>query len=249
MGTTGPVALDGSLALANANVLCGLTIAQAVNPGTPFLYMIMAGSMEMRNASMVTAAPEINAYYIAGKGLADHYHLPSHCIVSADSKATDIQLALEKYTALLFAAFTGINLIHGSVCQSDSMNGAHYDQMLIDNELIGMLKRVVDIIGQKNSARWYEEVFHDIQKSLSSDMYFLESDMTLKEFKSRLWESDLLIRKNFDSWKEGGMRSILDNSVGITQEILKNYTCKPLDVSVNREIERILKHALKRKYS
>jgi len=246
MGATGPVTLDGSLALANANVLCGLTIAQAVNPGTPFLYMIMAGSMEMRNAEMVTAAPEINAYYIAGKCLADHYRLPSHCIVSADSKATDIQLALEKYTALLFAVFTGINLIHGSVCQSDSMNGAHYEQILIDNELIGMLKRTIDIIGQEKSARWYEEVFEDIRKSLSSDMYFLDSDMTLREFKNCLWESDLLIRKNFDTWKEGGMQSILDNSIKMTQDILESYESKPLDVSVHSEIEGIVKHALKR---
>ena len=246
MGATGSVTLDGSLAMANANVLCGLTITQEVNPGNPFLYMIMAGSMEMRNAEMVTAGPEINAYYIAGKALADQYRLPSHCIVSADSKATDIQLALEKYTALLVAVFTGINLIHGSICQSDSMNGAHYDQLLIDNELIGMLKRMVDIAGHEKSARWYEEVFEDIQKSLSSDMYFLDSDMTLKEFKSSLWESDLLIRRNFDSWKEGGMRSILDNSVVMTQDILESYTCEPLDVTVNREIEEIVKHALKR---
>jgi trimethylamine--corrinoid protein Co-methyltransferase len=246
MGTTGPVMLDGSLALANANVLCGLVIAQEVNPGNPFLYMIMAGSLDMRSAEMVTAAPEINTYCITGKALADQYRLPSHCIVSADSKATDIQLALEKYTALLFATFAGINLIHGSVCQSDAMNNAHYDQILIDNELIGMLKRSVDIIGYERGDRRYEEIFLDIQKSLSSDMYFLDSEITLREFKNSLWESDLLIRKNFDNWREGGMRSILDNSVRVTQEILESYRCDPLDVSVNREIEEIVKRALKR---
>jgi trimethylamine--corrinoid protein Co-methyltransferase len=247
MGTTGPVTLDGSLALANANVLCGLVIAQTANPGNPFLYMIMAGSMDMKSAEMVTAAPEINAYYIAGKGLADRYRLPSHCIVSADSKTTDIQLALEKYTALLVAAFAGINLIHGSVCQSDAMNGAHYDQMLIDNELIGMLKRMIDLIGLEKSARWDEEVFEDIQKSLSSDMYFLDSDMTLREFKNSLWESSLLIRKNFDNWKQGGMRNIIDNSVGMAQDILRSYSREPLDVSVKKEIEGIVTHALKRR--
>jgi trimethylamine:corrinoid methyltransferase-like protein len=128
------------------------------------------------------------------------------------------------------------------------MNGAHYDQILIDNELIGMLKRMVDIIGHERSARWYEEVFEDIQKSLASHMYFLDSNMTLKEFRSNLWESNLLIRKNFDNWKDGGMRSILDNSVRITGEILKNYQCEPLDVSINREIEGIVKQALKRQH-
>jgi trimethylamine--corrinoid protein Co-methyltransferase len=244
MGTTGPVSLEGSLALANANVLCGLTISQTVNPGTPFLYMIMAGSMDMHTADMVTAAPEINAYYLAGKCLADHYRLPSHCIVSADSKSTDIQLAIEKYTALTFAVHAGINLIHGSVCQSDSMNGAHYEQLLIDNELIGMIKRAIDICGHNGSDEWYEEVFHDIQRSLSSNMYFLDSDMTLREFKKTLWESSILVRKNFDSWKNSDMKGILDNSAVKTQELLENFVCDPLDVSVEREIDGIVKHAV-----
>lgn len=246
MGTTGPVSVEGSLAMANANVLCGLTIAQAVNPGTPFLYMIMAGSMEMQSAEMVTAAPEINAYYMAGKCMADHYHLPSHCIISSDSKLTDIQLAIEKYTALLLAVFTGINLIHGTVCQSDSMNGAHYEQILIDNELIGMIKQTIDMSSHDNTSGWYDEIFQDIQKSLSSDMYFLDSDITLRDFKKNLWESDLLIRKNFDNWMEGRMQSIIDNSTSKAREILEYYSCESLVIEVGREIERIVKHALKR---
>lgn len=246
MGMTGPVTLEGSLAMANANVLCGLIIAQTVNPGTPFLYMIMAGSMDMKSAEMVTAAPEINAYFMAGKTLADFYGLPSQCIVSADSKRTDIQLALEKYSALLIAVLSGINLIHGSVCQSDSMNSAHYDQILIDNEFIGMLRRMTDILKGEMNIQRYDQVFEDIKNSLSSDVYFLDSDMTRMEFKKNLWESSLLIRRNFDSWKEDNMKSMLDSSIHITQQILDTYAGEALESSVSSELDKIIKRASQR---
>jgi trimethylamine--corrinoid protein Co-methyltransferase len=240
MGSTGPVTLEGSLALANANVLCGLVIAQTIKPGIPFLYMILAGSMDMKRAEMVTASPEIWAYYLAGRKMAEYYGLPSHCIISADSKYSDIQLAMEKFSALLITVFSGINLIHGSVCQSDGMNGANYEQILIDNEIISMIKHMMNAFRRGRMETGAAEIFDDIKNSLVNGMYFMDSDTTVRDFKKRLWMSDLLIRDNFDRWQAEGMRSIIDNSIQKTRDILKSYEVKPLDKPVNKEIEHII---------
>ena len=167
------------------------------------------------------------------------YGLPSHCIVSADSKLTDIQLAIEKYSALLIAVLSGINLIHGSVCQSDGMNGANFEQILIDNEIISMIKHMMDAFHPDQWESDTSEIFEDIRKSLTSGMYFMESDTTLRDFKKRLWMSDLLIRQNFDRWQAEGMRSIIDNSISRTRDILKNHKVEPLDRSVKKELEQI----------
>jgi trimethylamine--corrinoid protein Co-methyltransferase len=239
MGSTGPVTLKGSLALANANILFALVIAQTICPGIPFLYMIMAGSMDMRRAEMVTASSEIWAYYLAGRKMARLYSLPSHCIISADSKLTDIQLAIEKFSALFIAVLSGMNLIHGSVCQSDGMNGANFEQILIDNEIISMIKHMMDVFQPDQWESDTSEIFEDIKKSLTSGMYFMESDTTLRDFKKRLWMSDLLIRQNFDRWQAEGMRSIIDNSIDRTRDILKNHEVEPLDKKVKKELEQI----------
>jgi trimethylamine--corrinoid protein Co-methyltransferase len=235
MGSTGPVTIEGALALANANILSALVIAQTIRPGIPFLYMIMAGSLDMKKAEMITASPEIWAYYIAGKKLAEYYRLPSHCIISADSKSTDIQLAMEKYSALF----------HGTVCQSDAMNGANYDQMLIDNEIVSMVKYMVDSLRSLNGAVSKEEIFNDIKTSLENKMYFMDSDTTVGEFKKRLWESNLLVRENFDRWKDGGMKSILDNSRVKTTEIVETYEVEPFDSNTEREINSIVQSSIR----
>jgi trimethylamine--corrinoid protein Co-methyltransferase len=245
MGSTGPVTIEGALALANANILSALVIAQTIRPGIPFLYMIMAGSLDMKKAEMITASPEIWAYYIAGKKLAEYYRLPSHCIISADSKSTDIQLAMEKYSALFIASLCGINLIHGTVCQSDAMNGANYDQMLIDNEIVSMVKYMVDSLRSLNGVISKEEIFNDIKTSLENKMYFMDSDTTVGEFKKRLWESNLLVRENFDRWKDGGMKSILDNSREKTSEIIETYKVEPLDSNTEREIDSIVQSSIR----
>jgi len=189
---------------------------------------------------MVTAAPEIWQYYLLGKKLADYYRLPSQCIISGDSKLSDIQLAMEKFSGMLISVLCGINLIHGCICQMDGMNGATYEQILIDDEIMDMIKHMIVGGGICEKDTDYEVIFKDIKQSLGNPMYFMNSDVTVKEFKKKLWMSNLLIRENFDTWKENGMRSIIDNSVGKAKKILDSYKVKPLERAADEEIKSIV---------
>ncbi len=47
-GATSPVTLAGTLVEQNANILCGITLAQQINPGTACTYSIASGIMDMR---------------------------------------------------------------------------------------------------------------------------------------------------------------------------------------------------------
>jgi trimethylamine:corrinoid methyltransferase-like protein len=90
-----------------------------------------------------------------------------------------------------------------------------------------------------------EEIFNDIKTSLENKMYFMDSDTTVGEFKKRLWESNLLVRENFDRWKDGGMKSILDNSREKTSEIIETYKVEPLDSNTEREIDSIVQSSIR----
>ena len=243
MGMTGPVTLEGALALANANVLAALVIIQHINPGNPFLYMIMAGSTDMRSAETVSASPEIWQYYIAGQKMAEYYGLPSQCIVSGDSKLSDVQLALEKLPGMLISVLSGINLIHGSICEMDGMNGASYGQILIDEEMISMIKQLVTDPGSFQGDMNQDTIFNDIRQSLEDPMYFMSSDVTIKEFKKRLWSSSLIVRQNFDQWRANGMKSMADHALQKAREILDHYEVDPLEPAVLREMNEIVEKA------
>jgi trimethylamine--corrinoid protein Co-methyltransferase len=243
MGMTGPVALEGSLALANANVLAALVIVQQINPGNPFLYMIMAGSTDMRNAEIVSSAPEIWQYYIAGQKMAEYYSLPSQCIISADGKLSDAQLMLEKLPGMLISVLSGINLIHGSICQMDSMNGASYEQILIDDEMISMIKQAATDPGFFRGDFDQDAIFDDIKQSLDASMLFMGSDVTLAQFKTRLWNSSLIARQNFAQWHADGMESMADRALQGAKEILDRYEVDPLDPTALRAIDKIVEEA------
>jgi trimethylamine--corrinoid protein Co-methyltransferase len=243
MGMTGPVTLEGSLALANANVLAALVIVQHINPGNPFLYMIMAGSINMRSAATVSASPEIWQYYVAGQKMAEYYGLPSQCIISGDSKLSDAQLVLEKLPGMLISVLGGINLIHGSFCEMDSMNCASYEQILIDNEMISMIKQLVTDPGSFQGDLNQDAIFNDIRQSLEAPMYFMTSDVTINEYKKRLWNSNLIVRQNFNQWHTAGMKSMADHALQKARDILDHYEVDPLDPVVLREMNEIVKKA------
>src|SRR5512138_562868 len=58
-GATGPVTLAGALALANAEALSGVVIAQLLEPGRPLVFNLgFSHTFDMRTAETLTGAPE-----------------------------------------------------------------------------------------------------------------------------------------------------------------------------------------------
>jgi len=76
-GGTGPVTLAGTLVVHNAEVLAGLVLAQAVNPGNPFIYGSSTTMMDLRLTTAGVGAPELGMISAAVAKMAQFYHLPS----------------------------------------------------------------------------------------------------------------------------------------------------------------------------
>ncbi len=113
-GASAPITSAGSLAMANAEVLSGLAIAQLKKPGTPFLFGSGSGPLDMRSALGTYASPEFMHHCMAIAELAHYrYDLPvwgfSGC---SDSKLPDLQAAIESTLWILWTALSGANLVH-----------------------------------------------------------------------------------------------------------------------------------------
>ena len=72
-GGTTPATLAGTLVCTNAEILGGIVLAQAVNPGNPILYGTSTTSMDMKTATSPVGAPE-HAMCGAAVGQIGHYY-------------------------------------------------------------------------------------------------------------------------------------------------------------------------------
>jgi len=76
-GAVTPVTIAGSLAIINAENLCGLTISQVANPGAPSIYSSFSGVSDLRTGIFVCGTPEGILMDVAAIEMARHYRLPS----------------------------------------------------------------------------------------------------------------------------------------------------------------------------
>ncbi|RLG23405.1 hypothetical protein DRN85_09420 [Methanosarcinales archaeon] len=125
----------------------------------------------------------------------------------------------------------------------DSMNCASYEQILIDDEMISMIKQLVTDPGSFQGDMNQDTIFNDIRQSLEDPMYFMSSDVTIKEFKNRLWNSSLIVRQNFDQWRANGMKSMADHALQKARDILDHYEVDQLEPAVLREMNEIVEKA------
>ena len=142
-GATGPVTLAGCLALANAESLCGLVMAQLKREGGPFIYGGGILPLDMRTSVAAYGAPELQ---LAGAALADmahYYRLPRFSGAGAsDSKVLDQQAMIEGTISTVMQALCGANLVHDVGYLEGGLTGS-YEMVVAMDEVIGMVKRII----------------------------------------------------------------------------------------------------------
>jgi len=144
MGASGPVSLAGSLALANAECLAGLVMHQLRSPGAPFIYGACVSPLDMKTTVFSYGAPEWRIADSALSQLSLFYNLPIFGTAGAsDTQAVDVQAGAEWGYSLLTSALSGTNLIHDVGYQESGLSGS-LESLVICDEIVGMIKRVID---------------------------------------------------------------------------------------------------------
>ena len=77
-GGTAPVTLAGALVNHNAEILAGLTLAQATRRGAPVIYGSSTTAMDLKMATAAVGTPECALISGAVARLARYYELPSY---------------------------------------------------------------------------------------------------------------------------------------------------------------------------
>ena len=232
-GGTAPVTLGGTLVLQNAEVLSANVIAQLTNPGTPVIYGAVSSPMDMRNGSIVMGVPEVALLGVAVTQLAQYYGIPLYSMAGiSDSKIPDAQAAYEKSLQQVLVGLTGGNLIHNAAGMLDKMITGSLEQMVIDDEIIGMVKRIMRGI-EINT----DTLATDIIDKVGPGGNFLGEKHTRKHYQSEHDLSTLSDRLTREAWEKKGSKDVVQRANEVVKQRLESHKVESLD----REVVEMLK--------
>jgi len=235
-GATGPVTLAGIIAQANAEFLGALTLCQTVQPGIPVIYTQWTRTLDMGSGGVAMGGPEFSLLRIATAEMAQYYDLPSRGGgLICDGKAPDAQMGAEKLLNCLSATLAGLNVVAG-VGQTDFINTVRVDQMFIDNEMIGIVKRM-----RRGIAVNPETIALDVIRRVGPTGNYLADDHTVANFRRELWFPKLWDRKPWSVWEMAGAKDVAERAA----EKLAAFRHIPpaLDPAVENAIWNVVKAA------
>ena len=240
-GATSPVTLAGALVEQNATVLTGIVLAQLVNPGTPCIYSIASGIMDMKTGNYSGAAPETSLLHAATAQVAHFYNLPFQGGTGIDAKIPDAQAGYERALQVLSCALSGVNFIHLSIGMMEQMLLASYEQCLIDNEILGATFHILRGM-EVNS----ETLAVDVIREVGPGGNFLTHEHTFKNFRKVEWFPKLTNREKWSGWEAEGKLSMRERAKGEARKILKEYHPQILPPELALELDKMAEDAQKR---
>ncbi|MFC2031166.1 trimethylamine methyltransferase family protein [Chloroflexota bacterium] len=232
-GATGPVTLAGTLVQAHAEFLGGLVLCQVVQPGIPVIYTHWTRSLDMASGGVAMGGPEFSLLRVANAEMARYCNLPSRGGgLMADSKTPDAQMGAEKLLNCLMASLAGLNVVAG-VGQTDFINTVRPEQMFIDNEIIGIVKRMC-----RGMEVNQDTIAQDAISEVGPGGNYLSAEHTLAHFRSELWFPTLWDRKTWSVWEEEGAKDVAARAT--EQVASSSHRVPPLDPGVEAAIWEVV---------
>jgi trimethylamine--corrinoid protein Co-methyltransferase len=236
-GASAPATLLGELVVINADILAWIVVLQILHPGVPLLYGSVSAVLDMRTGLLPLGGPERGMVNAGAARMGRFYGIPSMCGgLSSDAKELDAQAGFEKAVTALPLLLEGADIIYG-VGATDAGSSISYTQMVLDDELIAGLRRLMDGIDVHDLE---EEVA--LIKERTPRGSFLGTKHTRRTFREH-WQPGILSRDSYEAWQAKG-QSIEVICRRRAEELLAQHEPPPLPATVEAELERIARRHL-----
>lgn len=242
LGATAPMSLAGALAQQNAEVLTTIVLAQLVRPGLPVIYHGRLAVLNMRNAVPMWGNPEIGLASAATVQLAHHYHLPVNVYgLACSGYALDVENGYERALNALVPALAGADELSGVGEMAGGIFSSNA-QMVIDNEIIGMVQRVRRGFAVDEDALAVEL----IGQVMDSSRNFLAERHTVKYLRGgEMWMGRLEPGlAGWQTWRDAGRPTVLQQAQQEAERILSTHRIPPLSEATARALDEIVQLTL-----
>jgi trimethylamine--corrinoid protein Co-methyltransferase len=237
-GTTGPISIGANLALATAEALCGVVVAQMVREGTPVIFGLQCYGADLKtgNISIGSPAYALQAGFCAR--LARMYKLPSRGGgTTNDAKAVSVQSGYESMMSMLTAYQNGISLIFHSAGILDSFAAISYEQFMVDLEIIGMIKFYLRGLDAETA----EDFSIDVIKEVGAGGQFLTTSDTLSKCRTYSWNPDISLRGRLTA--RTAEEQILERAQKKQAKMLGSYERPHMDPTIRKRLDEFMTRA------
>jgi len=231
-GASGPVELAGVLAMQNAEILAGLTLAQLVRPGVPIIYGSTSSPMDMRTGGLSIGAPELSMIVSCTAQMARFYSLPSRSGGGlTDANFPDAQAGIESAMALITAARNGINFILHACGILGAYVAMSYEKFIIDEELCGMVKKLIEPIEISD-----ETIDLPTIEEVGIGGNYLTQPKTFELCRTAFFLPELMTVQDYDGWQSAGGKRADERASDLLNKRLANYEKPDIDPSIESEL-------------
>ena len=185
---------------------------------------------------LTIGSPEDAVVSLLNGQLAKYYQIP--CRISgalSDSKLMDSQAAYESAITLMMAQMAGGNFILHAAGIIETYNCTSYEKLIVDNEIIGYLKRINQGVTVDEDTLAYEAI-----EEVSHGGTFLVHDHTLDHFRDEFYLPTLSNRKAYAQWESAGALSAEQRANAKWKEILEQYGEPTLPADVEKDMRRYM---------
>jgi len=233
-GATSPATIAGMLSATLAETLAALLMVNVFSPGYPMIFSNWPFVIDLRTGSFSGSGGEITLLNAASAQLSNWLGLPSGAASSmSDAKAVDAQMGLEKAMSSLGVGLAGSNMIYESSGMMASLLGASFEAMLIDDEMLSQVYRVLRGIEVNEETLG----FAAIEEAVYGEGHFLGSQHTMDAMqRDYFWPSDLSDRQQPVAWEEGGAMDMWQRANVKVKEILATHNPEYVSQEADRHI-------------
>jgi trimethylamine--corrinoid protein Co-methyltransferase len=216
-GATAPASLAGTLAQLHAEALAGVALTQFFAPGAPVLYGAVASTMDLRTMDLAMGSVESAMINTAAVALAHRCGLPIYATAGlSDAKITDIQAGFEKGVSSLLLGRAGADFIHLAAGMLDSGNAVALEQYVIDNELLGMIERILRGIDVSDATLGMDAISH-----VGPGGNYVMADHTVAHMFEEFFYPQLAVRDQYDKWVDRGRPTPLTKAGALVERLLQ----------------------------
>jgi trimethylamine--corrinoid protein Co-methyltransferase len=226
-----PVTIAGAVAQQNAEALAGLVLAQAVRPGSPFIYGGFTSNVDMKSGAPAFGTPEYMKAALLGGQLARRYRLPYRSSNACAANTLDAQAAYESVFSLWGAIMGGTNLLmHGAGWMEGGLQ-ASFEKMILDADLLGMVAAFLRPVGVAP-----EDLALDAIREVGPGGHFFGCAHTQARYRTAFFAPMLSDWRNHETWREAGAPTAYDAAHRIYREKLAAFAPPPIDPGVHEEL-------------
>ena len=240
-GGTAPVTAAGIVTQGAAESWMGLTMAQAIQPGLPFIMGGVYSVMDMSTMILAYGAPELCLMMAGITELAHFAGLPlwqtGGC---TDSKTFDEQAIIEGSMSVFFSALTGGDLCHDVGYTESAMTGSVFQLAAMD-EAIGYSRRITRGIEVNE-----DTLAVDVINNVGPNGHYLRQEHTRRYYKTEFWYPKLCDRRNYEEWEMMGKTTFKERTVARVHDILATHQPSPIKPETEKVIEKVLAEAEER---